>query len=110
LNITYSIENILQCTITTRFNIILDKGTFDAIALNSDKSHTTSYVNAIRKLITEDDGIFVITSCNFTREELRKLFTTNGAFQYVKHVKYPTFKFGGKEGSTVATVAFRPTK
>lgn len=57
----------------------------------------------------------IITSCNSTQEELEKEFcsTADAAdasapqWAVVDHVRtHPKFKFGGIEGSKVATVAF----
>ncbi|KAI9144074.1 S-adenosyl-L-methionine-dependent methyltransferase [Paraphysoderma sedebokerense] len=139
-----------------KFDVILDKGTFDAICLSSaspspptsvdsenekpkttekqkpaDKKHlATLFVNSILQLLA-DDGHFLLTSCNWTMDELIWLFSgdemtsdiatsdDNGSsdepskkaktlgLSYHSHVRYPTFKFGGVEGQKVVTVAFK---
>lgn len=54
----------------------------------------------------------IITSCNSTQEELEKEFCSTAdasapQWAVVDHVRtHPKFKFGGIEGSKVATVAF----
>eukprot|EP01018_Ginkgo_biloba_P027357 Gb_05761 [translate_table: standard] len=92
------------------------------------------YWGAVSKLVAPG-GLLVITSCNSTKDELvdevssyqQSLVESNSnseevlaclpsaasndgsqpVFQYVDHVRtYPTFTFGGVEGSRVATVAF----
>jgi hypothetical protein len=71
-----------------------------------------SYVQAAAQLLTSR-GLLVITSCNSTRQELESRFCGAGGaraplFEYVDHVRtYPTFRFGGCEGSRVCTVALR---
>lgn len=87
--------------------LLLDKGTFDAIALNPDRTLRTRYVTAVRALAAPN-SILVITSCNFTRAELRQVFTEKGEWKSWKSIEYPTISFGGHEGSAVATVAFKP--
>ena len=52
------------------YNIVVDKGTFDAISLGEkavmDKK---AYVGNIARVLSKD-GLLVITSCNWTEEEL----------------------------------------
>lgn len=65
----------------------------------------------------------VVTSCNSTKDELVQEVDrfnqrstvqpesqdgqTSAPFQYIDHIRsYPTFMFGGVEGSRVATAAF----
>mmetsp|Transcript_5233 Transcript_5233/g.21570 ORF Transcript_5233/g.21570 Transcript_5233/m.21570 type:complete len:107 (-) Transcript_5233:1331-1651(-) len=79
-----------------------------------------------------DGGAFVITSCNYTADELRGFFeaprrnrsrassdsggapeeeapacSSSWRFEYVDQIRYPTFRFGGAQGAAVSTVAFR---
>ena len=49
-------------------------------------------------------GVFVITTCNSTADEVSALFTARG-FVEKDRVPYPTFEFGGRKGAAVATVA-----
>lgn len=53
----------------------------------------------------EDDGLLIITSCNWTETELCKAFSG----KFVKHsvIPAPSFKFGGKVGSTVTSLVFK---
>lgn len=92
------------------WDIVCDKGTYDAIALSSQLVHgklpADLYVEAVHRLTRKDGGIFFITSCNFTQEELATKFQPAGFL--VEHVvPTPSFTFGGQQGSTVTTVAFR---
>jgi cyclopropane fatty-acyl-phospholipid synthase-like methyltransferase len=92
------------------FDLVLDKGTLDAIALSDSKYENDLtgfqiYPNNVSKLLKKD-AIFLITSCNFTEEELCKHFTKNGGLNVWKKINYPVFEFGGNRGSTICTVAF----
>ena len=105
------------------FDLILDKvrgsrkcdadrqGTFDAISLappdDGSEPLNARFAPIIARLLAPD-GVFVITSCNFTIDELKaKLATPTSGLEYHAHVPRPTFSFGGHKGSTLATVAFR---
>ncbi|KAF9976094.1 hypothetical protein BGZ73_009131 [Actinomortierella ambigua] len=53
----------------------------------------------------QDDGRLLITSCNWTQEELIRRFAH--VFEYDSHIRYPTFKFGGVVGQTISSVIFK---
>jgi 2-polyprenyl-3-methyl-5-hydroxy-6-metoxy-1,4-benzoquinol methylase len=101
--IEYRVFNIVSDTVPQRYDVVLDKGTFDAICLHHSNLKA-SYIAAVRQL-TREGGVFGITSCNFTEQEITALFTEQG-FTVLTRVKYPTFTFGGQQGSTVCTVFF----
>lgn len=92
------------------FHVVLDKGTFDAISL-SDESHEGGrrgcelYASKIEPLI-KIGGYFLITSCNWTADELRKWFSSPGLV-YHDNVRYASYTFGGVQGQTVSTLCFR---
>ncbi|KAH3902746.1 Efm4p SCDLUD_000334 [Saccharomycodes ludwigii] len=93
-----------------RFDIVLDKGTLDAIALSglklaSGKTVVDAYPSVIDKLL-KDNGVFLITSCNFTQKELIKIAESCENLKLWKTVSYPIFEFGGVKGTTICTVAF----
>ncbi|CBX91701.1 hypothetical protein IAQ61_010997 [Plenodomus lingam] len=92
------------------FDVVLDKGTFDAICLSQDtdaqgRRICESYRQKVEPLV-KNGGRFLITSCNWTEEELKGWFNT-GSFILEGKVKYPSFTFGGKTGSSVVTLCFR---
>lgn len=91
------------------WDLVCDKGTLDAIALSSQPVNgllpIDSYTTAVSSLV-KPDGIFLITSCNFTQHELEARFTARG-FQVHHVVPTPQFSFGGAKGSTTTTIAFR---
>lgn len=91
------------------FDVVIDKGTLDAIALSGTTSANGEtvvdmYYKVVEKIIKED-GIFMITSCNFTEEELIKMIK-KGKLKVWKTIQYPTFEFNGVNGSSICTVVF----
>lgn len=92
------------------WDVVLDKGTLDAIALADVKygSKTGVQIYSSRALeLMKAEGILLITSCNFTEEELIKIIENDGDLVVFDKVQYPTFQFGGVKGQTVCTVAFK---
>ncbi|KAI8350330.1 S-adenosyl-L-methionine-dependent methyltransferase, partial [Choanephora cucurbitarum] len=96
------------------YDVVLDKGTYDAISLHPDQTLAKEqgvagprekYVMSAHRMINKT-GFFLITSCNWTKEELIENFKEY--FEYHSHVKYPVFEFGGQSGSKICTVAFTP--
>ncbi|ANB14897.1 Efm4p [Sugiyamaella lignohabitans] len=99
----------------SQWDVVLDKGTLDAIALSSEKykgedeverTGVEQYAHAVKDMV-KSKGILLITSCNFTEPELINAITKEGAFEKWRIVKYPSFEFGGAKGQTICTVAFR---
>ena len=92
------------------FDVVLDKGTFDAMCLSQDTDAQgrrvyERYREKVEPLIKEG-GRLLITSCNWTEEELRQWFD-QGRLAFDGKVKYPSFTFGGKTGSSVVTLCFK---
>lgn len=110
------------------FDIVLDKGTFDAVSLSDEiveeEGKGTSrvvqrrvcerYPGVVNRLVRKG-GFVVVTSCNWTEEELVRWFTggldkeeqgQDGLYVWGR-VEYPRFRFGGQEGQGVCTVCFR---
>ncbi|KAK7394187.1 hypothetical protein VNO78_14708 [Psophocarpus tetragonolobus] len=122
-NIKFLVDDVLETKLEQEFQLVMDKGTLDAIGLHPDGPvKRRIYWDAVSRLLAPG-GILVITSCNSTKDELvqevenfnqRKMATAQDEdscreppFQYFSHVRtYPTFMFGGSVGSRVATVAF----
>jgi hypothetical protein len=94
------------------FDIVLDKGTFDAISLADDAKDTRvceRYPDIARQLLRKG-GFLVVTSCNWTEDELVKWFTGVGGRDRLVvwgRADYPRFRFGGQEGQGVCTVCFQ---
>lgn len=92
------------------WDLVLDKGTFDAIALAEKdaegRSPADGYPSRIGKVVKRG-GFFLITSCNFTEDELKaKYAAAETGLQYHSRVPWPTFSFGGQSGNVYSTVAF----
>ncbi|KAJ2707021.1 Protein-lysine N-methyltransferase efm4 [Coemansia sp. IMI 203386] len=116
--ITYVEQDFLDAQDVARvagddgFDVVLDKGTYDAICLKPkdteaesvDQTAIEAYpVSVVGSL--KDSGVFLITSCNWTEDELMERFEPY--LQCVGRIKHRSFQFGGVVGQTVATVAFR---
>jgi EEF1A lysine methyltransferase 2 len=118
------------------FDIVLDKGTFDAISLcdenyterdnstsSADKSNHKRYSKVVQHRVCErypgitrrlvrPGGFLIVTSCNWTEDEIIEWFTRKGAggnnsLVFFDRVEYPKFRFGGREGQGVCTVCFQ---
>lgn len=98
-----------------KFDVFFDKGTLDAIALNNspvegfgDKIGTEVYPIQVSKMM-HPGSLLIITSCNFTEDELEQLITEKGmnSLSVWKKIEYPSFQFGGVKGSTICSIAFR---
>jgi len=92
------------------WDLLLDKGTYDAIALADQtlegeplKLYPARVSKALKK-----GGFILITSCNFTEDELKQAFASSElGLSFHSRVEYATFIFGGQKGSTISTVAFQ---
>ncbi|CAM6035468.1 unnamed protein product [Sphagnum compactum] len=132
-NITFLVDDVLDSKLNRQFRLVTDKGTLDAIGLHPDGvPRRLQYWKALYKLVAPG-GVVVVTSCNSTKDELvaevnavsqplkvdqhgtkddkditgLSSLSTRLTFTYIDHIRtYPTFQFGGVEGSRVSTVAF----
>ncbi|XP_059153827.1 EEF1A lysine methyltransferase 2-like [Physella acuta] len=88
------------------FDVCVDKGTYDAISLR--QAHVVddrrTYSCSVKSLLKEG-GLFIITSCNWTSEQLKLNFQNE--FELVHEIPAPKFTFGGKTGQTVTTLVFK---
>ncbi|KAI0775210.1 S-adenosyl-L-methionine-dependent methyltransferase [Trametes elegans] len=92
------------------WDLVLDKGTFDAIALadrdECGRAPAEGYPPRIGRVV-KPGGFFLITSCNFTEEELKAKFANEETgLQYHSRITWPTFSFGGQSGNVYSSVAF----
>lgn len=100
------------------WDVVLDKGTFDAISLSAERDaagrpFNEGYRARVLELVRED-GMFLITSCNWTEAELEAWFaSSNGgedrvaAFEVADRIRYRSFSFGGVKGQTISSLCFR---
>lgn len=103
------------------WDVVLDKGTFDAVSLAADEDYSgrrrrcEAYGDAVLRLVRAG-GLFLVTSCNWTEGELCAWFERDGlsedGFRFAKvgRIEYKSFSFGGKAGQTVSSVCFRKGK
>lgn len=93
------------------FDIVLDKGTFDAISLMEHQGNTEHPCHVYRGRVApliKPTGFLCLTSCNWTKQELLQwLVLDNGDLEYFDEAKYPTFTFGGQTGQTIVTIILR---
>lgn len=109
LKIDYTVADLTQSAPPTigTYDIVHDKGTYDAISLCPDnpKEKRNNYLAQVAQLLKDQNSLFIITSCNWTEDELLHSFEE----LFVKHcsIPTPTFKFGGKVGNVVTSVVFK---
>ncbi|KAJ2730732.1 Protein-lysine N-methyltransferase efm4 [Coemansia sp. BCRC 34962] len=118
--VTFVEQDFLSATEVARiageakFDVVLDKGTYDAICLKPkdggadvDQQAIDTYPESVVGSL-KDSGVFLITSCNWTEDELVARFARH--LECVGRVKHRSFRFGGAVGQTVATVAFKKAR
>ena len=95
------------------WDVVLDKGTFDAVSLSEERDGEQQerrrceiYPDKAAELVRLG-GMLVVTSCNWTEEELQGWFDGVGGLAVHHRIKYPSFSFGGGQGQSVCTVVFR---
>ena len=89
------------------WDMVLDKGTFDAVSLGGLPGVEEQYIRRVSVLPKPGTGILLLTSCNWTEEELRNWFEGSGDLDYYARIEYPTFRFGGKTGQAISSVCFK---
>jgi len=92
------------------FGAVLDKGTFDAISLSEEvdgggRRVCEGYRGRVEGLVRRG-GYLLVTSCNWTEEELRGWFE-DGELEFFGKIRYPSFAFGGRMGQSISSVCFR---
>ncbi|KAK3103140.1 hypothetical protein FSP39_016764 [Pinctada imbricata] len=88
------------------YRACIDKGTYDAVSLmpEGDKAARRSYIHTIKSIMRKD-GLFIITSCNWTKDQLMMSFIDD--FVLHDEIRTPSFKFGGQVGNTVTSLIFK---
>lgn len=87
------------------FEIIYDKGSLDAYL--SKKEHNVSKYIDFLLTKSKNRAIFIINSCNYTKEELLEYFDSTKFFHYLEEIPHKSFNFGGQKGQPVTTLVFR---
>ena len=78
----WRVGDLLRDEINEQWDLVLDKGTFDALCLSDEpvledqeqRLPSLLYPERIARLVV-DGGFFLITSCNFTEEEIKRRWT-----------------------------------
>ncbi|ROW12582.1 hypothetical protein VMCG_00231 [Cytospora schulzeri] len=117
--VEFEVWDVLQGAYDTTggWDVVHDKGTFDAISLSEERDAAgrricEGYKGRIVRLV-RPGGLFLVTSCNWTEEELEGWFgeasaaVEGGRFVRVGRVNYPSFSFGGVKGQTISTVCYQ---
>uniref|UniRef100_A0A1A9VU02 Protein-lysine N-methyltransferase n=1 Tax=Glossina austeni TaxID=7395 RepID=A0A1A9VU02_GLOAU len=109
LKIRYSVADLMDaqaCSLLGEYDVVHDKGTYDAVSLcpHNPKEKRLLYMDTVCRL-TSCNGIFIITSCNWTEEELINAF--QNLFTKYCTIPTPSFKFGGKIGNVVTSIVFK---
>jgi EEF1A lysine methyltransferase 2 len=96
------------------WDAVLDKGTFDAICLSDERDADGKRVcEGYRDRVlgcVKIGGLFVVTSCNWTEDELRGWFLRDDEterFVEEERIEYRAISFGGLKGQTISTLCFR---
>lgn len=100
------------------FDLVLDKGTFDAVSLSAETVELEGKSVRIVELyprqvgrMTKIGGFLMVTSVNWTEDEIVRWFTGGSGVQGVLEVygcvKYPQYEFGGRKGAAIASICFR---
>lgn len=106
-DIRYEAGDILnsECLECEKWEVVLDKGTYDAINLRDDcETSRNIYIDNIRTCL-KNEGFLVLASCNWTADELTGHFADKLSVFGV--IPTPQFKFGGKVGNVVSIVVFQ---
>ncbi|XP_013800408.2 EEF1A lysine methyltransferase 2 [Apteryx mantelli] len=109
-NIKFQVEDFLAPSAElSGFQICIDKGTFDAISLNPENAvgKRKQYVRSLCSVL-KPEGFFLITSCNWTKEELLNEFREG--FEVLEELPTPKFCFGGRIGNSVTALVFQRKK
>ncbi|XP_017330864.1 EEF1A lysine methyltransferase 2 isoform X2 [Ictalurus punctatus] len=88
------------------FDLCIDKGTFDAISLNPEGREMAKlqYMSSLRAAL-KPQGHFIITSCNWTKEQLLQIFSPG--FELQQELPTPRFQFGGVSGNSVTALVLK---
>lgn len=88
-------------------DVVHDKGTFDAVCLapvdcpERLSTLTAQYKQFVKSALKRTTGLFVITSCNWTKHELLAIFKE---FEMVAEIEHKKFAFGSSSGQCVTSL------
>lgn len=95
-----------------QFDLVHDKGTFDAISLSAEAPTACPLYRTRVETLVRPGGLLLITSCNWTEAELEHWISGDeqGSFQRIGRIGYSRFKFGGQEGGVLSGLCWRRRK
>lgn len=103
-------KEVSEVTKDMKFDIVIDKGTFDAICLLASdspeklKAAKLNYIQSVYS-VSKVSSTFILASCNSTEEELLPIFDIDSPgkreTKLIGRIESPKIQFGGKEGSQV---------
>ncbi|XP_046749357.1 EEF1A lysine methyltransferase 2 [Diprion similis] len=107
-HITLQTFDILEndvASLGSSFRVAHDKGTYDAVSLNPNnpKEKREKYIKNVKEML-EPQGILIITSCNWTEDELVNHFKTY--FELLHSIPTPSFRFAGQTGNLISSLVF----
>lgn len=113
-NIQFRVEDFLDeqaGSSDSKFDIVIDKGTFDAISLSDQRTASGKKLNEIYAASVarymKPGAKLLITSCNWTTEELIQRLTADKVLKVHQYFRKPKqFSFGGSTGTTTSSVCF----
>uniref|UniRef100_A0A0N5APZ8 Protein-lysine N-methyltransferase n=1 Tax=Syphacia muris TaxID=451379 RepID=A0A0N5APZ8_9BILA len=107
-NISFKVVDLLDPNMNlSLYDVVMDKGTWDAMSLSEDCDRRLLLYRTLISQILDDHGIFIIFSCNFTRDELCKRFGMLPLRYETEIAAEHSFTFGGKTGLTSTGVVFK---
>ena len=112
--VEFLIDDVLNTNVRENsVDVFLDKGTLDALSCLFEDHRGTKriivYLNSLARLGRRGVAVLALTCANFTRKELSAIMSEAG-WEYVEHVKYRTYSFGGGSGEHVNTTLYRLVK
>lgn len=107
--LAFQVENVLDISpdlAKSQFDVILDKGTYDAIGLSPDQAEPNQkrYLEVLGSLMSPS-GLFILSSVNYTAPKLTSDLAQAG-FDLRDEIPSKSFTFGGVKGSNVTSLVF----
>jgi EEF1A lysine methyltransferase 2 len=106
--------DFLQLTPDNTFRVCLavDKGTLDAKEGNRCDAIVSKYKKSLASTLSPSNGFFMVTSCNWTKDELLAWFHGLQLDEKYKllfdtQLEHSSLSFGGSQGQIATTLIFR---
>ncbi|EFO18632.1 hypothetical protein LOAG_09862 [Loa loa] len=108
IQIDFRVADLLSESINLgKFDAVLDKGTWDSLSLSVDRDRCLRKYKASVCKTLRPCGLFIICSCNYSRNELEKQFSDE-ELKFLEEIPPKNiFEFGGRKGSTTTCMVFQ---